>query len=320
MNVDSELTFNRRISPLHAAMFPALLTTVFFSISAACASKSTRMLGSIEANFWRILLATFFLGLWAHTGGAGMTGHSLGFFLLSGFIGFGVGDLALYQTYPRIGSRLAMLLVHCLAAPFGAFVDWVWLGTNLTIPQLSFIALILSGVGIALVPGGHLQISRRTFVIGVLCGITAGLGQGGSAVISRKAYAIAASNGEHIDGITAAYQRIWGGLGIAVASFLIWRLRSGRRSPEAAVAYKVSIRKAWKWVFVNSLSGPAIGVSCYQWALATAPTGIVLAIVALTPLAIIPLAQITEGEKPSVRSLVGGVIAVAGVIGLRLHS
>jgi drug/metabolite transporter (DMT)-like permease len=301
-------------------MFPALLTTVFFSISAACASKSTRMLGSIEANFWRILLATMFLGLWAHTGGGGLSGHSLGLFLISGFIGFGVGDLALYQTYPRIGSRLAMLLVHCLAAPFGAFIDWLWLGTNLSGPQLAFITLILSGVGIALAPGEHLQISRRSFVIGVLCGITAGLGQGGSAVISRKAYMFAAASGEHIDGITAAYQRIWGGLGIALGSFIIWRLRIGRRTPESTSTYHTNIRRAWKWVIVNSLAGPAIGVSCYQWALATAPTGIVLAIVALTPLVIIPFAQITEGEKPSMRSLVGGLIAVAGVIGLRLHS
>jgi hypothetical protein len=32
------------------------------------------------------------------------------------------------------------------------------------------------------------------------------------------------------------------------------------------------------------LTGPTLGVTCFQWALATTPSGIVLPIVALTPL------------------------------------
>ena len=42
-----------------------------------------------------------------------------------------------------------------------------------------------------------------------------------------------------------------------------------------------------------------------------------LPIIALTPLAVIPLAQRFENEKPTARSIIGGVIAVAGVVGLR---
>ena len=47
-------------------------------------------------------------------------------------------------------------------------------------------------------------------------------------------------------------------------------------------------------------------------------TAIVLPIVALTPLMIIPFSWHLEGERPTVRSLLGGVVAVAGVIGLTL--
>ena len=42
----------------------------------------------------------------------------------------------------------------------------------------------------------------------------------------------------------------------------------------------------------------------------------VLPVVALTPLVIVPLSMWSEGEKPTVRSLAGGLIAVAGVVGL----
>jgi drug/metabolite transporter (DMT)-like permease len=40
-------------------------------------------------------------------------------------------------------------------------------------------------------------------------------------------------------------------------------------------------------------------------------------VVALTPLIIIPFSQKFENEKPSVRSILGGLIAVVGVAGLR---
>ena len=74
--------------------------------------------------------------------------------------------------------------------------------------------------------------------------------------------------------------------------------------------------RVWPWILANSLAGQTIGVSCMQWALETTPTGIVTAIIATTPIVMLPLARIFEGEKITARSLVGGVVAVAGVIGL----
>jgi drug/metabolite transporter (DMT)-like permease len=55
-----------------------------------------------------------------------------------------------------------------------------------------------------------------------------------------------------------------------------------------------------------------------QWALKTNPTGIVLPVIAITPIVIIPFAHYMEGERPTIRSLIGGVTAVAGVVGLTL--
>ena len=77
-------------------------------------------------------------------------------------------------------------------------------------------------------------------------------------------------------------------------------------------------QKAWPWVVVNALSGPAIGVAFFQWALMLAPTGLVLAIVATTPLMVIPLTVLLEGERPHLHSLIGGLIAVAGAVALVL--
>jgi drug/metabolite transporter (DMT)-like permease len=61
-------------------------------------------------------------------------------------------------------------------------------------------------------------------------------------------------------------------------------------------------------------------VSCFQWALKTTPTGIVLPIVATTPLMVIPFAYVLEKERPSVRSLMGSVVAVLGAALLTMVS
>ena len=46
--------------------------------------------------------------------------------------------------------------------------------------------------------------------------------------------------------------------------------------------------------------------------------GIVFAILAITPIVIIPFARVLEAERPSRRSLLGAALAVAGVIALAL--
>ena len=51
-----------------------------------------------------------------------------------------------------------------------------------------------------------------------------------------------------------------------------------------------------------------------EWALADWKAGVVTAITATTPIAMIPLAMAIDGEKPKALSVIGAIIAVAGVI------
>jgi drug/metabolite transporter (DMT)-like permease len=77
-------------------------------------------------------------------------------------------------------------------------------------------------------------------------------------------------------------------------------------------------RGVWPWVLINGFAGQTLGVSCMQLALESTPAGIVFAILAITPIVVIPFALVLEGERPTAHSLVGGAIAVAGVIALAL--
>ncbi len=308
-------------------MIPAFLTTLFFSVSGVTATRTTRYLPGLEANFWRLLLATVMLAIYAHGWGAGVGGAGFGWFLVSGLVGFGVGDIALYQAYPRLGSRLVILIVHCVASPLAAGIEWLWLGVPLTAGEMLASSLILMGVaaalypdrkGVAIPPVTSRGLSART--VGLVCSLIAATGQGVGAVLSRRAHETALEAGQSIDGISAAYQRILAGLALSALSVAWIRRRTLARwlglttSEEVPDGFTGRRGKAVPWLVVNAIAGPALGVSCFQWALTQRGTGVVLPIVALTPLTIIPLAMWLEGERPSRRSLAGGAIAVAGAM------
>ncbi len=301
-------------------MFAALLTTLLFSISAICGHRTATRLGGVEANFWRIVGSAILLAIWANTLGTGTAGRAFPLFVLSGLAGIGLGDTAYFQALPRLGSRRTVLLTQCLIAPFAAVTEWFWLGTRLSLAQMICVAVILAGVIVALAPGDHLKIAPRRFWSGVLASAVAALGGAVAAVLTRKAYFVAHAAGEHPDPGTTGYQRVIGGAVALGLVFLIvkWR-HTRRRGDDAQMLDSFSAReklKLWPWVLVNSLAGQTIGVSCMQWALETTPTGIVTAIIATTPIVMLPLARVFEGEKITARSLAGGFIAVAGVIGL----
>jgi len=289
-------------------MFPAVLTTLLFSFSAVCASRSTRLLGPITANFWRLVLATIYLAVWAHLFGGGWSGPALGLFVWSGVVGFGFGDVAFFLALPSLGPRLTILIVQCLAAPLAALIEWLWLGTTLRPAQIGCGITILTGVAIALAPAEHLDVSRRSFRKAIAWAVVGAMGQALGAVMSRKAFAISQSAGVNVDGFTSAYQRIVGGLLIAAIAYLGLKYKEKSR--------RTASPEMWLWLVLNSLAGPSLGVSCYQWALKSAPSGVVLPIVATTPLVVMPFSRWLEGERVTRRSLAGGVLAVAGAAGL----
>ena len=297
-------------------MFAALLTTLFFSLSAVSAKRATTILSGTEVNLWRLAIAVVMLGVFAHTFGHGLNGPGLGILLLSGCVGFGIGDLAFFQALTRVGSRISLLLVHCLAAPMAAAIEWLWLGNAVSASTILCGCIILAGVALALSPQENPHLARRTLWIGIVFGAIAALGQGFGAVLSRKAYDFSAVAGQPIEGfswgMTVAYQRVLGGL--AVSGLFLLYLNSQKKP--ALQTDGPSKLRVWPWLLFNALMGPTLGVGCYQWSLLNHPTGEILPIVATTPLVVIPFAIFMKEEKPTARSIMGGVIAIIGVIGM----
>ncbi len=319
-------------------MIASFLAAFFFALNATCANHNVRANGSVRANLGRLAVATTVLGLIAHTVGNGFASASLWWFVLSGVIGMGLGDLGVYAALPLLGSRITVLMTQCLAAPIAALGEWLWLGTRLTAAQVCWGLLILTGVAIAITPSKKSPPRVRVRPIGFLFGLVAAAGQGFGALVSRKGVNVAdaAHEATHtaLFGLNAAYHRILAGLVFTALWFLVWRALgqlprapapvTGAPFPPAASADRLqpddgglfARRSGRFWLFANGLTGPVLAVSCYQWALATTPSGIVLPIAATAPLISIPIAMKLEGDHPPRRAIVGGILAVAGCIAL----
>lgn len=314
MSLPNKLELARTIATLR--LVPgAFLATILFSLSAITGRRLSHYISGTQANIVRLIFAATVLGTFSHLFGFGLGGAGFPILFLSGCVGFGIGDLSMFQAYPRIGARRTIVLIQCLAAPFGALIEWLWLHHTPTPAQALCGLVILAGVGIALMPGKNEAQPTHGLLAGTLFGILSGFCQGSSAVISRKAYEISAAAGHSFhtvtDGINAAYQRILGGICVSLIFFVYLRI-AHKATPDGRNDW----RRGWHWVAANAMAGPAFGVSCYQWALMTEKTSIVLPIVATTPLAVMPLAHYLEGDRITWRTALGGVLAVAGVIGL----
>jgi drug/metabolite transporter (DMT)-like permease len=295
-------------------MFASLLTAVLFALSAVYGQRTAVHFGSIRGNFYRLCLAVLILGgFTALFYQASLSNLTFAWLFFSGIIGFGLGDIGLFLAYPRLGSRLTILMNLCLAPIWGAAVEFLWLGTIITGREALASILILVGVCLALLPLPHAQLGHKRFFAGTLFAVIAGFGQGVGAVISRHAEAIADGLDVEISGLSAAFQRVLGGLTVAALSFLVVSIIARKNQAASPLPPASRIQKV-HWLLGATLMGPVIGVSCFQWALKDTPSALVLAIVATAPIVVMPMAWFAEGDRPSPISVAGAVVAVGGVI------
>jgi drug/metabolite transporter (DMT)-like permease len=291
----------------------ALGAAFFYAWSVTCARRSSAHHGPDLANLGRLLVAIIIVGLFVALSGRHPFCAGWGWLILGGVLGLGIGDIALFHALPRIGVGLTMLLTQCLAAPFALILEYEALGHAPNGAQMLAAFVILLGVGVALgAPAEGDPADRRA---GVWLGVLSALGQACGAVSTPMAAEACRQAGETIpDGFAQAFVRLLGGVPIVIL-FVLWMSR--KEGLLAKVRRPYAFASAPWWMLMNGISGPALGVACYQWALTQHPAALVLSVVALTPLFGLVMQWAVEGQRPSWRLWVGGAIAIGGVILLR---
>lgn len=223
----------------------------------------------------------------------------VGWLLLSGAIGIGLGDTAYFAALNHLGAR-RVLLLESLAPPMAALLAWGFLSERLS--SLAWIGISLTVLGVAWViaervpgRGGIVQPGR-----GIVLGLLAALGQATGAVISRGVLA-----NSDIDPLLSGLLRI--GAGLAVLGVLLVRQGQGRQPWVPLRSLQIL-----GLVSVAAFFGTYLAIWLQQIAFKFAPAGIAQALTATSPLFVLPIA-VALGDRVSGRAVLGVCMALGGV-------
>ncbi len=288
----------------------ALLTAVFWTVTALAFESASRKVGSLSVNLLRLATAFVFLSVfaWISRGkafpvDAGM--HQWVWLSLSGLVGFVLGDLFLFQSYVVIGSRISMLIMS-LAPPMAAIIGWLTMGETLTLKQAIAMAVVLAGIVLVVLErqapdenGNGKRVRFSYPIAGILLAFGGALGQAGGLVLSK--YGMAGY------GVIPSVQiRVITGI---VGFTLFFALSNKWRSLIEAVQNG----KAMKRLLVGAFFGPFLGVSFSLLAVKHTSTGVASALMSIVPVLIIAPAVIVFKEKITAKELIGAIVTVVGV-------
>ena len=113
----------------------ALFVAVSWTVTALFAEVGSKRMGSLPLNIVRMTMSLTLLALtlWLTTGQAWpryADGATWMWLLVSGVVGYVIGDYCLMQGYIYIGSRIGQLFMT-LSAPTAAVAGWLMLGERM---------------------------------------------------------------------------------------------------------------------------------------------------------------------------------------------
>ncbi|MCK5029154.1 MAG: DMT family transporter [Bacteroidales bacterium] len=300
----------------HLGEYAALLTAVFWTITAIAFESAGRKVGSLSTNLIRLFMAFIFIGIYGQvTRGSFIpfdaSAHQWMWLSLSGFVGFVIGDLLLFEAYVVIGSRISMLIMS-LTPPITAFFGWLLMDEVLT-PQ-NMIGMFLTLLGIMIVvldrkpkdknfdgksTNGKNKIKLSYPIIGILLAFGGAVGQGAGLVLSKFGM-------QDFDPFAATQIRVITGLiGFAILFIFMKRWKK--------VIAAVKNKNAMTRLSIGAFFGPFLGVSFSLLSVKHTTTGVASTIMAIVPVLIIPPAVIFFKEKITLKEIIGSLIAVGGV-------
>lgn len=289
-----------------------------WTATALLSEFGSKRLGNLTLNVLRMGLTLLFsLVLFGMVTGSllppGASTEAAGWMLLSGLVGYVIGDFCLFQCYIIIGSRYGQLFMT-LAPLSAALMAWVTLGQQMTGKSVIAMLVTLWGIGISVLGrGDHHKISLKLPVNGVLYAIGAAVCQGVGLVLSKIGMdhyevSMMAETGipKWLIPFSANFYRCIAGI---IGFSLLLFYRDGMAPLREAVHDKKGLSVAT----ATTIFGPFVGVGFSLMAVQYTAAGIASTLMAMTPIIIILPSYWLFHEKITWRSVIGAVISVLGV-------
>lgn len=284
----------------------ALGAAMSWSLASLLFERFGRTAGGLALNTLKnlIALSLFVLSLWLVAGRPwpdAMGVRSLGLLGVSGLVGLSIGDTLWFGSLLRIGARRAVL-VATVAPPMTAVLGALVLSEPLTAATSVGMVLTLAGIVWVILERTEPVAGSGVHGVdwfGVLLGVLSAACQAVGSVLTKL-------GAEDHTALEVSLVRLAvGSLGLAVVVTLSrrWhRVRAPLQTPRSALA-----------VISAAVLGAYVGIWLMNAGFLLAPVGIAATLNATSPLFVLPLAVLLFGERVSLRSVVGALVAVSGV-------
>ena len=289
----------------HIGEIAALTTAVCWTVTAMAFETASKRVGSLSVNLIRLVLALIFLSFYTLiTRGllfpVDASPQAWKWLLLSGFIGFALGDLFLFEAFVQIGARISMLIM-ALVPPITALIGWGIMGESLSLHDGMGMGLTILGVSwVVLERKPDDQGVKRSHPIGgILLALGGAVGQSIGLVLSKKGM------GDY-SAFAATQIRTLAG----IAGFILILTFKGRWPKVGQALRTPSARLP---MLIGAVFGPFLGVSLSLVAVQYIATGVAATFMAITPVLIIAPAVLLFKEPFHWREAWGAVIALAGI-------
>ena len=285
-----------------------------WTATALLSEFGSKRLGNLTLNVLRMALALLFsVVLFGVVTGNILplraSAEACGWMLLSGLVGYVIGDFCLFQCYIIIGSRYGQLFMT-LAPLSAALMAWVTLGQQMTLMSILAMLVTLFGISISVLGRGeHHKVSLKLPLNGILFAIGAAVCQGVGLVLSKIGmdyYEPSASMPEWLVPFSANFYRCVAG--IIGFTFLLY-YRDGMAPLREAMHDKKGLSVAT----ATTIFGPFVGVGFSLMAVQYTAAGIASTLMAMTPIIIILPAYWLFHEKITWKAILGALISVIGV-------
>jgi len=288
-----------------------LATSFCWALTAIQFTVAGHRVGSRSVNRVRLALAAVFLSvthllvqgsLWPVQAGL----HRWMWLGLSGIIGLVLGDGALFHAFLLIGPRGAMVLMT-LVPVISAVAAWLLLGERLAPAEVLAILITVGGVAWVVSERRRAQESAaptqsdhtRKEGLGVLLALCGALGQATGMVVAKRGL---------VGGFPALSATV---MRMMTAAALIWLVAVLRGQAGVSLG-ALRDRRATLSIAAGAFAGPFVGVWLSLFAVREAPVGIASALMALSPIMLIPFDHWVLGEAISWRSVAGTLVALGG--------
>ncbi len=283
----------------------ALLTAILWTITALAFELATKRVGTYSVNIIRLVFAFIFLGiLTSVTRGMFLpfdaSAHTWLWLSISGLIGFVLGDLFLFASYPIITSRVAMLIMT-LVPPITAILGWILLDETMGVQHVIGMLLVVGGIMLTIWSRSEGQKLKLNYPLkGLFFAFLGALGQAGGLILSKYGMgdydAFAATQIRTITGIA--------GFVIIISILGKW----------GNVSRTFKDKPAMRGITIGSFFGPFLGVSFSLIAVQHAVAGTASTLMSIVPILIILPSVLIFKQKITFREIVGSLISFSGVV------